>query len=290
MIKILIVDDEMGVRELVKAELEEKGYQVFDYDKATGLLDVINDIRPDAVILDIKLEQGFNDTIGLDLLQEIRNKYYDMPVIIYSAYDSFKYNNRSISATYYVVKSYELNELVEKLDMALAATGIEFSRLHFGKLSAERDILSGLDNYFLTTNAYNRIRAGDKTIILGSRGTGKTAIFQVLKKREREKGSLVIEILPEHYSYEILSDVMLPEGRVSWAKQSAYTAAWKYVIYIEIMKKLNSWGRTFKTGASAKIYNYLRDKHYGSQGTEQTLQAARDRRSDSRNSGLMHKN
>jgi hypothetical protein len=79
------------------------------------------------------------------------------------------------------------------------------------------------------------------------------------------RNSIVIEILPDDYSYEILNDVMLSEERGSWAKQSAYAAAWKYLIYIEIIKKLNEWGPRFKTGASAKIYRYLRDEHRSSQ-------------------------
>jgi two-component SAPR family response regulator len=56
---------------------------------------------------------------GLDLLQDIRRVYYNIPVILCSAYSSFKYDLRSIAADYYVVKSADLTELKIKINMAL---------------------------------------------------------------------------------------------------------------------------------------------------------------------------
>jgi two-component system response regulator (stage 0 sporulation protein F) len=64
--------------------------------------------------LDIKL--GAND--GLDLLQDIRNTYYDLPVVMCTAYPDFKYDLKSIAADYYVVKSSDLRELKRKIKMA----------------------------------------------------------------------------------------------------------------------------------------------------------------------------
>ena len=47
------------------------------------------------------------------------------------------------------------------------------------------------------------------------------------------------------------------------AKHGAYAAAWKYLIYITIMKKITQSGKSYKRGSEAKIYNYLRDNHQG---------------------------
>jgi hypothetical protein len=54
--------------------------------------------------------------------------------------------------------------------------------LDFGTPAAERDIGRGLEKYFVESSAYQRVRSGDKTIVLGNRGAGKSAIFQVLAK------------------------------------------------------------------------------------------------------------
>jgi DNA-binding response OmpR family regulator len=56
---------------------------------------------------------------GLDLLQDIRKEYYNIPVILCSAYSSYKGDLKSIAADYYVVKSADLSELKQKIKMAI---------------------------------------------------------------------------------------------------------------------------------------------------------------------------
>jgi DNA-binding response OmpR family regulator len=73
--------------------------------------------------LDIRLGQYD----GLDLLQDIRRRYYDIPVILCSAYASFKWDLRSIAADYYVVKSGDLTELKKKIHRALEGTASVFA-------------------------------------------------------------------------------------------------------------------------------------------------------------------
>jgi hypothetical protein len=86
-------------------------------------------------------------------------------------------------------------------------------------------------------------------------------LFRKLKQEEEKEGNLVISLAPEEFSYEILSKIMLKEHVGSWAKYGAYAAAWKYLIYILIMKQVTKKGFKLKTGSASKIYNYLRDNH-----------------------------
>jgi hypothetical protein len=44
-------------------------------------------------------------------------------------------------------------------------------------------------------------------------------------------------------------------------KQAAFTAAWKYFLYVIVMKNVINIKEGFKKGPEAKIYNYLRDNH-----------------------------
>lgn len=136
-----------------------------------------------------------------------------------------------------------------------------FDVLDFGTPSAERDISRGLEKYFVESAAYQRVRSGAKTILMGNRGAGKSAIFQVLAKRERAAGSHVIELSPEDYSYELLSSTMAAEHAGSWAKTGAYAAAWKYLIYILVMKALARKGMRLTKGGGREIHNYIRDNH-----------------------------
>ena len=115
MAKILIVDDEEGIRMLYAMELEDEGYEVIALPDGKELLAVVEKEAPDCIILDIKMRE-YN---GLDLLQQIRRRHYDLPVILNSAYSSFKVDLKAVAADYYVVKSSDLSELKEKLKIAL---------------------------------------------------------------------------------------------------------------------------------------------------------------------------
>ena len=115
MAKVLIVDDEEGIRMLYKMELEDDGYDVITLPDGKDLMKVVDSEKPDCLILDIKMKE-YN---GLDLLQEIRKKHYNLPVILNSAYSSFKVDLKAVAADYYVVKSSDLSLLKEKLKVAL---------------------------------------------------------------------------------------------------------------------------------------------------------------------------
>ena len=114
--KILVVDDEAHIRMLYSEELTEDGYEVITAENGLNLLERIESEKPDLVVLDIKMV----DYNGLDLLQDIRNKYYDLPVILCSAYDTFKDDMKSIAADHYVIKSFDLGELKKKISESLA--------------------------------------------------------------------------------------------------------------------------------------------------------------------------
>ncbi len=117
MAKILVVDDEEHIRLLYSEELTEAGYEVITAADGYKLIDRIETEKPDLVILDIKMV----DYNGLDLLQEIRNKFYNLPVILCTAYDTFKEDIKSIAADFYVIKSFDLTELKKKIATALEA-------------------------------------------------------------------------------------------------------------------------------------------------------------------------
>ena len=71
----------------------------------------------DTVILDIRL----TDYDGLDLLQEIRARHHDLPVILCSAYDTYREAAKAFAADYYVIKSFDLGTLKQPIQRAIEA-------------------------------------------------------------------------------------------------------------------------------------------------------------------------
>jgi hypothetical protein len=138
---------------------------------------------------------------------------------------------------------------------------VSLDQIFFGVPAAERD--DDLIDCFVASETYTRLAQEQKTIILGNRGSGKSALFKKLAADENVKGNIIIQLAPEEYSYELLSQSMKKEKEGSWAKQGAYTVAWKYLILVTVMKYITRTGKKFKHGQEARIYNYLRDHHDG---------------------------
>ena len=113
--RILILDDDESNRMLYTDELEEEGYEVIASGDGSKLMESIRETAPDLVVMDIRLGR-YN---GLDLLQDVRNVYCDLPVVLCTAYPAYKFDLQSVAAVYVVVKRSNLNELKTKIRMAL---------------------------------------------------------------------------------------------------------------------------------------------------------------------------
>ncbi|MBI5014048.1 MAG: response regulator [Deltaproteobacteria bacterium] len=107
MFKILVVDDEDSIRALYQAELEEDGYEVVCASDGSSALQALKQGDVHLVVLDIKLK----GESGLQVLQEITRHHRQTPVILSTAYGSFKDDFSSWLADAYVVKSSNLQEL-----------------------------------------------------------------------------------------------------------------------------------------------------------------------------------
>ena len=117
MARILLVDDEQYIRELYSEELSAVGHDVATIATGHNLVTKIDNIRPEVVILDIRLV----DYDGLELLQEIRNQFYDLPVVLCTAYDTYKYDEKATAADSYVIKSFDLSELKTAIQKVIEA-------------------------------------------------------------------------------------------------------------------------------------------------------------------------
>jgi two-component system OmpR family response regulator len=114
--RLLILDDEANIRELYTREFEDEGYAVEAVATIEEADRAITERRPDLLILDIRL--GGPD--GLSYLRTIMESQRDLPVVICSAYTSYKEDFSSWLAEAYVVKSADLDPLKRKVKELLA--------------------------------------------------------------------------------------------------------------------------------------------------------------------------
>ncbi len=109
--RLLIVDDEDHIRKLYKDYLSREGYEVVTAASADEALKIAAEIGLDLVVLDIELEE----TTGLEVLKKIKEQYPALPVILNSAYSTYKSDFHTWVADAYVVKSSDIVPLKEKI-------------------------------------------------------------------------------------------------------------------------------------------------------------------------------
>lgn len=116
MAHLLVVDDEGDIRHLYAAELEDDGHTVVACGNRKDAMEQLHHQTFDLIILDVQLDQES----GLELLQQIARERQSIPVILCTAFSSYKDDFSSWLADAYVVKSSNLDELKTEVRRILA--------------------------------------------------------------------------------------------------------------------------------------------------------------------------
>lgn len=114
---VLLVEDDQNQRDLYEEELKEEGYHVVTAGDGRTALQAVQEHSPDLVIMDINMPV----MDGLDALSKMMEHDSHIPVIINSAYASYKDSFTSWSADAYVVKSSDLSELKQTVKRLLSS-------------------------------------------------------------------------------------------------------------------------------------------------------------------------
>jgi two-component system response regulator (stage 0 sporulation protein F) len=109
--KVLLVEDEKALCLLYEEELSREGYAVTAVTDAESALAALKAEAFDLIVTDIRMP-GKN---GIELITEIMGLRKDIPIIINSAYQSYKEDFMTWAADAYVVKSASLDELKAKI-------------------------------------------------------------------------------------------------------------------------------------------------------------------------------
>ena len=120
MAKILLVEDEESVLLLYKQELEERGHEVLCAGDGRTAVEMARDLCPDLVIMDINLPQRMD---GIESMSRILSHNKDMPVILNTGYSEYQDSFMSWAADAYVLKSADIEPLVEAVENALRKKG-----------------------------------------------------------------------------------------------------------------------------------------------------------------------
>ena len=116
MTTILLVEDDPNQRLLYSEQLARGGYDVMTAADGNEALCSLERATPDLVVMDISMP-GMD---GIEAMSRMLSRDHKLPVILNSAYATYKDNFRAWSADAYVVKSSDMVELKETIKRVLA--------------------------------------------------------------------------------------------------------------------------------------------------------------------------
>ncbi|MDN5571212.1 MAG: response regulator transcription factor [Propionibacteriaceae bacterium] len=125
-IRVLTVDDEPSLTELLSMAMRYEGWDVTTAGSGLGAVQAARETRPDAIVLDMMLP----DFDGLEVMRRIRTEQPDVPVIFLTARDAVDDRIQGLTAggDDYVTKPFSLEELVARLRGLLRRSGATTAR------------------------------------------------------------------------------------------------------------------------------------------------------------------
>ncbi len=210
---ILIVDDERDIRELVAGVLSDEGYECRTAAGSEDALAAIDECRPSLVLLDVWLHGSAMD--GLEVLDEIKAREPELPVIIFSGHGNIDTAVAAISrgAVDFIEKPFEAEKLLH-----LVARATETERLRRENAQLRSDLTVG-EEFTGNSSAINQVRAtlkrvantGSRLLISGPAGSGKEVAARLLHSWSPRAGSAFVcvnsaRITPERFEQELFGE------------------------------------------------------------------------------------
>ena len=137
--KVLVVEDDINIAELLRLYLQKDGFEVSHAADGGKAVEMAKEIQPDLVLLDIMLPV----MDGWQVCRELR-KTMKMPIIMLTAKGETedKVSGLEMGADDYIVKPFEMKELIARINAVLRRTEIPndtSKKLHFDKLTIDLD-------------------------------------------------------------------------------------------------------------------------------------------------------
>jgi len=185
---IWVIDDDRSIRWVLEKALTRAGIAVKSFDSAQGIERLLLKQQPQAILSDIRMP-GID---GLELLERIRQKYSNLPVIIMTAHSDL---DSAVSAYQggafeYLPKPFDVDTAVELVQRAVAHAG---SREEQVDLADTPEILGEAPAMQEVFRAIGRLSRSNITVLVnGESGTGKELVARALHRHSpRREGPFI---------------------------------------------------------------------------------------------------
>jgi len=189
--KILVIDDEISILEVVKLGLEEGGFKVDVFSDPIEALNRFSEGNYDAVLTDINMPE----MSGLEVLRRCKKIDPEAVVILITAYSSIDSAIEAIrgGALDYIRKPFRMEELILRLKEALDRVRIKKSLKNLREEKLEEFRIIGMNDKMKQIREKIKKVAGTTSSILifGESGTGKELVANLIHYNSDRPGKLV---------------------------------------------------------------------------------------------------
>jgi len=238
--KVLVVDDESGVRFGIRDFLEQHGYEIEEADSCQDAQHLFRTSRPDIVVADYMLPDG----TALDLLPRLREIDGNIPLLVLTAHGSIDLAVRAIKegAEQFLTKPLELPTLLVILQRLLQKQ----RNYHKQLASKSRQVRQAVDPFIGTSAAIHTLAAQARKIlstespilILGETGTGKGVLARWLHDNSPRAEEAFVDLNCAGLTRELLETELFGHEKGAFtsataSKQGLFEVAHRGTIFLD---------------------------------------------------------
>jgi DNA-binding NtrC family response regulator len=220
--KVLVVDDELDIREGLELLLTSEGYKVELAPNGTEGLQRIEDGAYDLVLLDLMMP----DKSGMEVLTEVRQRDHETPIFMITAYGSVEAAVQALKlgANDYFSKPWDNEKLVIEIDRMIARRRLEHENTHLKRALKQRysfpNIIGKSERMVRLLDLVGQVASSRSTILItGETGTGKELIAKAIHANSPRSGKVFVAVNSGSLPAELLESTLF--GHVRGAFTSA---------------------------------------------------------------------
>ena len=183
--RVLIVDDEHDICSILKGILDDQGFETFAAQKDEQAFELLRQHRPDIVVLDIWLEGSKQD--GLQILEEVKREYPDLPVVMISGHGTIEAAVTAIKRGAYdfIEKPFKEEQLLLVLERALTNLALKKQVRELQNSSHKESELIGTSQVIqkLTEEIERVAQTSSRIFLHGPAGCGKEVCARMIHTR-----------------------------------------------------------------------------------------------------------